>query len=135
MQNLSVVFVDAGGRSTIVLLHLVDGADPADGVDAIHEGSNADWSTWWASTVTTQTPAPLNLVFPDVRDKAVLTFADSGSGDMVTATIPAPTDALFLADGETVDPADPTGVIADLLAIMSTTGGVAVDTFIGGTRQ
>jgi hypothetical protein len=42
---------------------------------------------------------------------------------------------MFMADGETVDPADPTGVLAALGAILTTAQGEAVTGFAGGMRR
>jgi hypothetical protein len=78
--------------------------------------------------------------FDDVEDKAVFTFStDSGSFHRVS--VPAPKAAIFLADKETVDPAN--GLVATFVAAItgiSTTAytsdrnGVRITTFVGGQR-
>ena len=130
MQNLSTVMVDANGASTIVLLHLTDAAILTDGVAALSTGSNGDWLSYWGSTVVTQAPAPATGDYQSVRDKAHLVYTDGT--DLVAVDLPAPVAALFLADQETVDPADPTGVLAALAAILTTASGSPVTAFVAG---
>jgi len=87
--------------------------------------------------------------YEDVEDKAILTF-DTTTGALHRYQIPAPISALFLADGETVDPANANlkQLVADMLVATylgtAPAAGAVVHTvsrdnlhladFIGGTR-
>jgi hypothetical protein len=134
VQNLSTLWVDANGGQRIQLLHLTDAAILTDGIVATSLGSNADWITWWGSAATTQTPAPVAATYRRVADVAALVFQDAG-GNLTTVIIPAPKSTLFMADQETVDPADPTGAIANFAAILTTGSGAAAPTFVAGYRR
>jgi hypothetical protein len=77
-----------------------------------------------------------NAEYETVEDKAVMTFV-TASGALHRYQIPAPKSALFLADGETIDPANATvaaytaGVIAQLV---SSRDGSDITAYIGGVR-
>lgn len=77
-----------------------------------------------------------NADFEACEDKAVMTFVTS-TGALHRYQIPAPKSAIFLADGETVDPANTdvaaytAGVIANKV---SSRDGALITAFIGGTR-
>lgn len=82
-----------------------------------------------------------NAEYPNVEDKAVLTFM-SASFQLVRISIPAPLLAIFLADGETVDPSN--GLLATLKTALFANdaggGGACSDAgsfliaFVAGTR-
>ncbi len=132
MQNLSVVYVDAGGATAITLLHLTDAAILTDGIAAISGATNGDWAQYWGGTTFDQTPpAPVAAPYQTLRPVASLLF-QCADGTTVEVGIPAPVLALFLTDGETVDPADPLGAIAALLAIITGATGSPASAFIGG---
>lgn len=58
-----------------------------------------------------------NAEFPTVEDKVVFTF-QSANGSIHRYQIPAPKSSIFLADGETVDPAN-TDVVAYTSAVVA----------------
>lgn len=58
-----------------------------------------------------------NLIFSTIEDKASLTFLDT-AGNIHRFQVPAPKDAIFLADGETVDPAN--GLVVAFVTAMTT---------------
>jgi hypothetical protein len=68
------------------------------------------------------------------QDKAAFSFLNSGGGP-VTIEIPAPTDDIFLTDGETVDPSndDVIEFLAQVDASVRDPNGGAL-TFVGGRR-
>lgn len=71
--------------------------------------------------------------YPSALDTAVLNF-HSAAPATVILTIPAPKSALFLGDNETVDPTDPTGVIAAAQVCLSDIfGGLAI-VYVSGVR-
>lgn len=83
-----------------------------------------------------------NAEFPNIEDKAVLTFQDDDE-ILHRWQIPAPKAAIFLADGETVDPANGLvdAFINDIiagdgtnLAEVTSQASHGMASFIGGTR-
>jgi hypothetical protein len=58
-----------------------------------------------------------NAVYPAVEDKAIFTF-QTATGGIHRLQIPAPKSTIFLADGETVDPAN-TDVVAFVSAVIA----------------
>src|SRR5215469_8761456 len=58
-----------------------------------------------------------NATFASVEDKAVFTF-QTATGDIHRTQIPAPVSSIFLADGETVDPAN-TAVVTYVAAVIA----------------
>lgn len=82
-----------------------------------------------------------NLEFSTIEDKAIFTFVDT-AGSIHRWQVPAPKDAIFLADGETVDPANGL-VVAFVNAITTATAGpsfvcsragIEVNFFAAGVR-
>jgi hypothetical protein len=77
-----------------------------------------------------------NAEYEACEDKAVMTFVTT-TGALHRYQIPAPKSALFLADGETIDPAQAdvaafvTGVVANKV---SSRDGALITAFIGGVR-
>lgn len=75
-------------------------------------------------------------VYATVEDKAVMTFVSS-VGSLHRYRIPAPKTAIFLTDGETVDPAN--GLVATFTAAMignaSSRDGALLTAFLGGQRD
>lgn len=76
-----------------------------------------------------------NAEYETVEDKAQLSFQTS-TGAIHRYQVPAPKTAIFLADGETVDPAN--GLVTTFAAAVVAAGasrdGAAISTFIGGIR-
>jgi len=132
MQNLSAVFVDAGGATSIFLYHLTDAAILTDVFVATAVSSNADWQTYWGNTAFSNPgPVPSAATYQTLRPSAQL-FYMCADGTIADVQIPSPISALFLADGQTVDPLDPTGAIAALQAIVTSATGSLPLAFIGG---
>lgn len=75
----------------------------------------------------------VNAQYPSAFDTAVCQFK-TGPGSTVVVTIPAPVLALFTSDAQTVDPSDPTGVLAAAIAALSDTLGNDVVSFHQGVR-
>lgn len=73
--------------------------------------------------------------YDSVEDKAQLTY-QTGTGAIHRYEIPAPLASIFLADDETVDPAN--GLVAALTAAMvgkaSSRDGVLLGSYVGGIR-
>jgi hypothetical protein len=58
-----------------------------------------------------------NSVYASIEDKAIFTF-QTATGDIHRFQVPAPVSGIFLADGETVDPAN-TLVVAFVSAVIA----------------
>jgi hypothetical protein len=69
-----------------------------------------------------------------VADYALLTF-QTAAGALINVRLPAPQAGIFLADGETVDPAQIGGIIAAVVADVVTPSGAALTAYVSGTRQ
>lgn len=103
---------------------------------AVIAASQADWVSYWESSVSTNVPAPAGGPYLALSLRAVLSFI---CADNTTAVVrvPAPSTAMFLADGQTVDPAAPLSaaiITACIGALVSSTGSLAT-AFISGTLE
>lgn len=140
----SFTFRDDKGQTAVVRMFLT-AADAAaantagsDIASTIAPLSNA--ALQGSSGAYTSTPAAntygANAEYERVEDKAVLTF-QTAVGSIHRYKVPAPKVAIFLADGETVDPANALVIafVADMLAAGASRDGVALSSFIGGTRD
>lgn len=135
MHNLSILWTDAGGRTGILLLHLTDTAIATDGLGALLAGSNADWVQYWVGAAQVNAaPAPSSTAYAPLFPSATLLFR-CADGSSARVRIPSPHTGLFLADGETVDPADPLGVIAALQAVITSNTGSSAAAFLGGVLE
>jgi hypothetical protein len=72
--------------------------------------------------------------FEGVSQWVQLVF-QTAAGTLVRLTIPAPKQAIFMADGITVDPAAIAAVVAACVGEMSDLAGNPVVAYIGGTLQ
>lgn len=127
------VWVDAQGRTTLTLANTTGSL--ATLFASILAQSNADVLNDVESGLSVNgTPAPTAATYPSVRDSAKLLFV-TGAGNAVSLTVPAPVASLFLADGQTVDPAAAATIITDALAALTDEAGNAVVAFQGGFRQ
>ncbi len=95
--------------------------------------SNAGAMTYGVTEFHVQFGTATSAVYEGSPDKAVLAFR-SGVGRRVLLEIPAPKSGLFLADGETVDPGDPLGIIASFINFAQDQDGNAISAFVGGRR-
>jgi len=80
------------------------------------------------------TSAPTSNPY-DVADKVRLQFTDEFGNDQFIV-LPAPQAGIFLADGETVDPADLSviALVAQIIIDLVGRGGEALVTFVSGRR-
>jgi hypothetical protein len=114
-------------------MHLQDGVAFGTAISAEKLGSNADWSEYWGSAATSQAATPAAATYQSAQDVAHLVYTDGT--DVVSCNVVAPKAAVFLADQETVDPSDPTGMLAALGAVLTTAAGNAVTAFVVGYRR
>jgi hypothetical protein len=134
-QVRSIVWVDAGGFTTITKVRTATGAAAIQ--TALLAAANADYlQQWEGPLVFNGAPAPTAAAYQPANYRAVLTFqcADFSQVDII---IPAPKVSDFLADKATINPAA-VGIAALIAACIgaleSSTGSLAT-TFIAGTLQ
>jgi hypothetical protein len=90
-----------------------------------------------AATIQTPSGTPSTNPYPLVTDSAVLSFV-TAVGSLVGVIVPGFQEALYLADNQTVDPAQPLviALVAATLALpIVDSSGNAVVAFVGGLRQ
>jgi hypothetical protein len=132
-QRMTSAWADAGGHTTAHLLTTAAGAAAVQ--TAIAAKSNAAVLLSWEGTlVVNPTPSPVNASFPDVFDQAALLF-QTPAGSITTIVIPAPMANIFLADGETVDPAQISAIITAVIANTVTQNGTPVTSYVSGYRR
>lgn len=127
----TTVWLDAGGRTTAILLTTNAGAAVVNA--SVASFSNAGIQQAWEGPLVVAVPAPVAAQYPGVLDRATLFFS-TAAGSVVKVQIPAPLASIFLADQETVDPAVIAALIALVIANVVTDAGVPVTSYIGGTR-
>lgn len=129
-DNRSVLWVDAGGGSTITLIRSTTGA--AGIQSAILGVSNADWFNEWEGTANVNTsPAPTAAPNQSVLTQASLVFL-CANGTQVTLQIPAPQAGIFLADGVTVDSTMITSLIAACVGTLVSSSASPATAYLSG---
>jgi hypothetical protein len=132
-QRETVVYADSQGNTTAHLLTTVAGAAAVRGL--ILAKSNADWvASWEGPLLANGSPAPTASAYIAVTTEAVLTFT-TAAGNFATVRIPAPQTGIFKADGFTVDPAQITALIAQVLTDIVTANGTALTAYVSGVRS
>lgn len=109
-QNRSILFVDAAGGSSIVLIRTSAGAAA---IQAAMLGvMNADWFNEWEGTLNINlAPSPVVAPYQSVSQQAALVFL-CADGTTARLNLLAPKLGIFLADGITVDSTMIGGLIA-----------------------
>ena len=90
-----------------------------------------------AGAVQVGTSTPGTSPYANVADSAVLSFTTS-TGSMVGLVVPGFTEALYLADNQTVDPAQPLviALVAAALALpLVDSAANPIIAYVGGLRQ
>jgi hypothetical protein len=149
ISSIQLIYRDVKGFSSAVRVHVnydtIDHAATILGTlnTAIAALTNAAFngSHGLAFNAPKPTVYGSNAVFSTIEDKAAFTFVDN-AGVVHRFQIPAPKDAIFLADGETVDPAN--GLVTAFVTAMTTAGagpsffsstaGNAITFFAAGVR-
>ncbi len=129
----STIWLDANGGTQITLIYSAAGAAAI--LPLMLAISHADYTRYWESAQSLNlAPAPTTGQYQTCSPDAVLTF-QCADGSIARLVLPAPQIGIFLADQETVDPAN-AGVIALVAAcigsLASSTGSPAA-TYLGGT--
>jgi hypothetical protein len=94
--------------------------------------ADVDWCA--QGTYETHTAAPPGGTYPTTNDSVPLLF-ETTAGTQVKVTLVAPSSSIFMADGETVDPAMIATLIADVIGNVTDPAGNAVVSYIGGVLQ
>lgn len=128
-----MVFVDANGHTRLTLVNSTAGAA---GVQAaLLAVSNADiLNSEDAALTVNGAPAGVAAVYQDVSDSAALYFQDA-AGNLTTVQLVAPQAGIFMADGETVNPAAIAALIAAVVGTVITPAGGLVTAYVGGARR
>jgi hypothetical protein len=132
LQTRSVIWLDAGSRTTQTILHANPNSSAI--MAALEAHSNAGVVEWWEGPAVFPAGSNTPAVFADVSDVARLTFVTS-TGNTVTVAVPAPQIAMFKPDTVTVDPSAIADIISACVGSLSTPGGVAVSSYVVGVRN
>lgn len=130
----SLVWSDANGVSRQTVVTTTTGAS---GIwTAVQAASQAQIDTEWESALGPQVGASATGSYQSVRVSAQLMF-QTGSGSILRLTIPAPSAGIFLADKQTVDPANTlvAAIVTACLGTLSDAAGNTAVAFLGGTLQ
>jgi len=129
-KRASLVWQDAQGEQA---LHLIT---TASGVSSIRTQlllkSNALVSEEAEGDLIETNGTPSVLTYPSNRMNAVLLFKDSRTNSVARLYIPAPLDTIFDGSGDTVDPAQVSGITAAAIGNLMAGSGNTVDMFVGG---
>lgn len=131
-QQRYIVWIDAGGRTRAT----IPCADPNNTaiMAALENHSNAGVLNWFEGARNDLTPTATPAIFADVVDLARLTFTD-GSGNLATIALPAPVQAIFMADSVTVDPSTIADIISACVGHLCTAAGSMVTSYVAGVRN
>lgn len=133
MNKLFVEWLDVDARFLRTANYVATAANLAAFLAALQVASNAGQAITTMGTASFPGNPPTDAQYPSALDTAVLNFATSGGGTVIV-TVPAPVSALFLGDNETVDPADPTGLLAATAACLGDVLGNPISFFRSGVR-
>jgi len=126
------VWVDANGYTVITRVNTGPGAAAVQPL--MIACSTADYAEYWEGTTSPNgAPAPAGGQYQPARLRALLYFATAAT-TVATLAIPAPALSCFLADQETVDPANPAiaALIAQCLIDLTDAAGNAVTSYLAG---
>lgn len=132
MWRRYMVWIDSSGLARLTLVNTIAGGA---GIETnILANSNADiLSSVDNQLIVNATPVPVNAQFPNISDSALLSFA-AASGELMTLQLVAPKQSIFLADLETVDPTQITGLISSVIGTATTASGSLITAYVSGVR-
>ena len=129
-KKAGLVWIDAMGER---VLHVVT---TSAGVGAIETEMqalcNAQVVECWEGLDEIYTVTPSTADYPTTRVTAVLTFADA-IGSTAKLYLPAPSSAIFMSDGVTVDPTAISSLITACIGSLVAGSGNTVVSFVGGS--
>lgn len=137
MDRAYVYWTDAFGGQRLTWYTFSTGGTLTPFGNAVDNCSNAVPTQTVAGTIQVDTATPSTSPYPNVVDSAVLSFA-TAVGSLVGVVIPAFKESLYLADNQTVDPAQPlviTLIAATIALPVVDSANNPVITYVGGLRQ
>lgn len=128
-QEAGVIWADANGSTRLLTIKTLAGWASIRAQMLLK--SNGGDQMWWQGPI--QNPAsPVAVgVFQSVQDGALLSF-QTASGSIIKLLLPAPQLGIFMADHQTVDPAQIVALIASCIGSLSDGAGNAAISYIGG---
>lgn len=137
MDRAYVDWLDAYGGQRLTWYTYQTGGTLAPFATALDNVCNPIPGIVVAATIQVPGGTPSTNPYPLVSDSAVLTF-QTGTGSRVGVVCPGFKESLYLADNQTVDPAQPLviALVAAAIALpLVDSANQPVLTFIGGLRQ
>jgi len=133
-KRASVIWQDFNGITRQTILTSLTGAGAI--WAAVQAASQAQAQTSWESVLGAPVGSSAAGTYQSVKSSAQLLY-QTGSGAQLKLTIPAPSIGIFLADRQTIDPANALiiAINAAAIGLLSDAAGNAATTFIGGTLQ
>ena len=101
---------------------------------AVALSSNAGLGEFTEGFRVDTVPVPVSATFKSVSDSAVL-FFQTDCGSLLSLTVPAPKQVLFLADMETVNPVAAAAIIAACVGRLTAPDSSTAQFFVGGQRR
>jgi len=136
MDRAYVLWVDAFGNTRLSWYSYVTGTPSLPYFTALELLANPVPAQAVAGTVQVGSGIPSLSPYANVADSAVLTFV-TAVGSQVGVLVPGFKESLYLADNQTVDPAQPLVIafIAQAIAFVVDGAGNPVTAYLGGLRQ
>lgn len=100
---------------------------------AVALSSNAGLAEFTEGLRVDTVPIPINAAFKSVTDRAELYF-QTDCGTLISLSVPAPKQILFLPDLETVNPVAASAIIAACVGRLTAPDSSTAQYFVGGNR-
>lgn len=128
-KKAGVIWVDAQGER---VMHVITTSSGVGSIEtALGNHSNAGVVECWEGVDEFPTALTSVSTYPTVRATAVLTFRDA-TGSIAKLFLPAPSSAIFMSDGVTVDPSQISDIISSAVGNLISGAGNTVISFVGG---
>lgn len=137
MDRTYVNWADAAGGTRLLWFSYPSGSNPNPYQVALNDCVNPVPTSLVSGTIVVGTGTPSTNPYLSVNDGAAFSFI-TAVGSIVAVTLPGFMEALYMADNQTVDPAQPLVIafVTQALALpLLDTAGNPVIAFIGGIRQ
>jgi len=126
---VGAVWADYTGRTRLTIVKAA--TNPCIILTKLQGHSNAQVLYNWDGSLDPTIGTAAALVFQAVNQWAQLVF-QTGAGNLLRLTLPAPSSAIFLPDGVTVDPAQIADVIAAAIGQLSDGAGNTASAYVAG---
>lgn len=131
-SRLYAIWLDFNGVTRQTVLNST--ASAAAVLTALQAKSEAEVLNYVESALSTPIGVAAAAQYQSVKSAATLLF-QTGAGTIVRVTIPAPAVGIFLADQQTVDPAQVAAIIAAAVGTLTDISGNVVTSYLGGTLE